>query len=275
MAIRNLPASTPWRHRLFVLIFESNTRNGKVFDIALLIAILISVLTVLLESVSYIRDTYGSVLRTIEWVMTIAFTLEYILRIISVKKPIHYVLSFMGLIDLLSILPTYMSAFAIGSQYLLSIRILRMIRVFRVLKLARFVGEQNILRTALYASRYKITVFLVAVLSLVTVMGSLLYIIEGPENGYTSIPKSMYWAIVTLTTVGYGDISPQTPFGQFLASVIMILGYGVLAVPTGIVSVELNQAIRNRDKLQVVCSECGEDEHTEGAVHCQRCGHKL
>lgn len=239
---KDLPSGLTTKERLYHIIFESDTPPGKAFDVALLIAILLSVLTVMLESVSRFSSEYGQTIRTLEWVFTVMFTIEYVLRIYCARRRMGYILSFYGIVDLISIIPTYLSLIVVGTQYVLMIRILRLLRVFRVLKLYHFLGEAEVLGKALRQSAAKITVFIGTVVTLIFIVGSLMYLIEGPENGFTSIPVSIYWAIVTLTTVGYGDIAPQTIAGQTLASVVMILGYGIIAVPTGIVSVEISKA---------------------------------
>ena len=230
-----------WRRKVYDVIFGYDSFAGKAFDVGLIIAINMSVIVVLLDSVESIRDSYGGVLMGLEWLFTILFTLEYFARIICVGKPIRYVLSFYGIVDFLSIVPTYLSLVFPPAHYLIDIRTIRLLRVFRILKLARHIRAAQVLRTALVASRAKITVFLVAVMIIVVIAGTLMYLIEGKENGFESIPESIYWAIVTLTTVGYGDISPITVGGKMLASLLMIMGYGVIAVPTGIVGVELSQ----------------------------------
>ena len=263
-----------YRARLYEIIFEADTTAGKWFDIVLLWAMLISVLVVFLESISEIRFRYGNIFYFLEWFFTILFTVEYVLRIISTKKPRKYILSFYGVIDLLAILPTYLSLVIAGSQYFLVIRILRLLRVFRILKLTHFIRQATILRRALIASRGKIAVFLFAVLTLVVVIGAVMYVIEGPENGFTSIPFSMYWAIVTMTTVGYGDVSPQTTLGQIFASVVMIIGYAIIAVPTGIVSVEIADVTRKSFTTQV-CPNCLREGHDPDAKHCKHCGSVL
>ena len=259
------------RRTIYEIIFESETPLGKIFDIILLLAILISISAVVLESVASIRHQFGRILYAIEWIITILFTIEYLLRFLSVKKPAHYVFSFFGLIDLLATIPTYLSLFIAGAQSLLVIRIFRLLRVFRVFKLTRYLGEASTLMMAMRASRPKITVFLGAILAIVVTMGSIMYLVEGPVNGFTSIPRSVYWAIVTLTTVGYGDIAPKTLIGQSLASLLMILGYAIIAVPTGIVTVELAQAA----KLPMVtkpCDFCGTQQHLSDARFCRSCG---
>jgi voltage-gated potassium channel len=256
------------------IIFEADTPAGKAFDVALLVCIIISVIAVSLESVAEIREAYGPYLRAVEWAITILFTVEYILRLLSVRRPLRYAFSFFGVVDFLAIVPTYLSLFVSGTQSLAVIRILRVLRVFRVLKLAHFVGEARMLQVAMRASARKIIVFLGVVLTIVLIVGTLMYLIEGEENGFTSIPRSVYWAIVTMTTVGYGDIAPQTVPGQVLASIVMIMGYGIIAVPTGIVTVEIASASRRSISTQA-CPDCGADGHAVDAVHCKHCGSKL
>ena len=263
-----------WRIRLHEIIFEADDPQAKSFDITLIILILVSVLTVLLESVGSVRARHGTFLRAAEWGFTIVFTIEYILRLLTVKSPMRYARSFFGVIDLLAIIPTYISWLVPGTQYLLVIRMLRVLRVFRVLKLAHFLSEAAALTEALRSSRRKITVFLFGVLTLVVILGSFMYLIEGEEHGFTSIPRSIYWAIVTLTTVGYGDISPETPFGQFIASLVMILGYAILAVPTGIVSVELAR-VENTNLSTRSCISCSQIGHAKDARFCKHCGASL
>lgn len=262
------------RARLHEIIFESNTPAGKTFDVGLLVAILVSVLTVVVESVAPIRADYGPQLRAVEWSFTLLFTVEYALRLYSVRKPLRYVTSFYGLVDLLAVLPTYLSILLPGAQSLLVVRVLRLLRIFRVLKLVNFLGEANVLLAALRASRRKVTVFLVAVLSTVVIMGSLMYLVEGEQSGFDNIPRGMYWAIVTMTTVGFGDITPKTVLGQFIASVLMVLGYGIIAVPTGIVSVELAAATRHAMNPEA-CPGCGAEGHDVDALYCKHCGTKL
>ncbi|HKO60570.1 MAG TPA: ion transporter [Pyrinomonadaceae bacterium] len=263
------------RARLHEIIFEADTRAGRLFDLVLIWLILLSVATVVLESVRQVRMQYGDLLYTLEWVFTLLFTVEYLLRLLSVRRPLRYATSFFGIVDLLAIIPTYLSIFVPGSQYLLVIRILRLLRVFRLLKLSEYVAEADTLRRALRASRRKISVFLSAVVLLVVVIGALMYVIEGERHGFTSIPVSIYWAIVTLTTVGYGDLSPRTPFGKILASIVMVIGYGIIAVPTGIVSVELAHATRQQRITRQSCPSCGGEAHDDDAVHCKYCGEKL
>jgi voltage-gated potassium channel len=262
------------RSRLHEIIFEADTPAGKLFDIAVLLCIMLSVLAVLLESVSGIRLKYGGILRAAEWTFTILFTIEYALRLSTVGKPMRYARSFFGVVDLLAILPTYLSLIIAGTQSLIVIRALRLLRVFRILKLAHFVGEARMLRLAVRSSARKIIVFLGTVLTLVLIIGALMYLIEGEDNGFSSIPQSIYWAIVTMTTVGYGDIAPQTLLGKVLASFVMIIGYGIIAVPTGIVTVELS-SIRKSVLTTQACPECSEDGHDADAKYCKYCASKL
>jgi voltage-gated potassium channel len=263
-----------WRARVFEVIFGHETKAGKTFDVLLIVAILASVGVVMLDSVASAAASHHLAYLRAEWVFTLLFTVEYVLRILSVKRPLGYALSFFGVIDLLAVLPTYLSLLMPGGQYLIVIRILRVLRVFRVLKLARYVGEARTLGLALRASRYKIIVFLFTVLTIVVVVGSLMFLIEGPESGFTSIPRGVYWAIVTLTTVGYGDIAPGTPLGQAVAALVMIMGYGIIAVPTGIVTVELaHQAQKTPSLLR--CGKCGQDDHENDASFCKSCGSTL
>jgi voltage-gated potassium channel len=262
------------RDRIHEIIFEAETPAGKAFDVALLVVILVSIAAVCLESVAAIRDRLGPLLRALEWAITILFTVEYVLRLYSVRDPWRYALSFYGIVDLLSILPTYLSVFLPGSQSLLVIRALRLLRIFRILKLVHFVGEARLLRAALRASVRKITVFLGAVLTIVVIVGALMYMIEGSENGFTSIPQSIYWAIVTMTTVGYGDIAPQTILGKVVASLVMIMGYAIIAVPTGIVTVELASSVKSSVRTDA-CPACGADGHAADANHCRYCGTRL
>lgn len=264
------PAESNWRHRLYEIVFEAETSAGRAFDITVITLILLSVIAVFFESVRSMRDAFGSELRLIEWAFTILFSIELLLRLIAVKRPVRYLLSFYGLVDLLAILPTYLSLLVPGTQYLLTIRILRLLRIFRILKLTEYVSGGRVILSALRASKQKISVFLVAVLTIVTVVGSLMYVIEGEENGFTDIPTSIYWAIVTLTTVGYGDLAPQTALGKLLASIVMILGYGIIAVPTGIVTAEL--ARQGVGSSTHVCPECHAEGHDVDAVHCKYCG---
>ncbi len=263
-----------FRFRLHTIIFEADTPAGKAFDVALLFAILLSIIAVILESVASMREQYGSLLRATEWFFTALFSVEYVLRLIAVRRPLLYARSFFGLVDLLAILPTFLSALIPGAQSLLVVRVLRLLRVFRVLKLTHLLGQAEILLTALRASRPKITVFLGTVLTIVVVMGAVMYVVEGGANGFDNIPRAMYWAIVTVTTVGFGDITPKTVLGQLIASVLMVMGYGIIAVPTGIVSVELAAATRHAVDTRA-CLGCGKQGHDMDASHCKFCGHSL
>ena len=262
------------RHRVHEIIFESDTRVGRLFDAILLWIIVLSVGAVMLEIVASIRDRYGDTLRVVEWIFTVLFTVEYALRLVSVRRPLAYATSFFGVADLLAVLPTFLGLFVPGSHYLLIIRVLRLLRIFRIFKLAEHLTEADVLYRALRASRRKISVFLLTVLTLVVIIGALLYVVEGEEHGFTSIPISIYWAVVTLTTVGYGDISPQTPLGRTLAAAVMIIGYGIIAVPTGIVTVELAQATRKGVTTQS-CPSCGAQGHDADAAFCKYCGSGL
>ena len=264
------------KHKLHTIIQEADTPMGKTFDILLLLAILLSVIIVMLDSVHSINQKFSQLFLILEWTFTIFFTIEYFLRIYITKNPFrNYIFSFYGIIDLLAILPTYLSMVLTGSHFMMVIRIFRLIRVFRILKLGRYVGASQVLRDSLYNSRHKITVFLEIIMTIVVIMGSIMYIIEGPENGFTSIPRGIYWAIVTLTTVGYGDISPTTVIGQFLASIIMIMGYAIIAVPTGIVSAEMTKVTIAEMGLTRTCPKCFREGHRLEAKHCFNCGGEL
>ncbi len=266
-----------WRAKLHEIIYGTHTPAGRWFDIILLIVIVYSIIIVMIESVPTLDAQYHDFLNLSEWVVTILFTIEYILRIICIKKPTKYIFSFFGIVDLLSTIPKYLSFFFVGSQYLAAFRALRLLRVFRILKLVRFVGESNNLVRALRASRNKIFVFVFFIIIVSVLLGTVMYLIEGPENGFNSIPHSVYWTIVTLTTVGYGDISPQTPLGQFIATVIMIIGYGVIAVPTGIVSAEYTSA-KKQPKVGLdgrACPNCSAEIYRFDAAYCRKCGQNL
>lgn len=267
------PAS--FKTRIYEIIFEADTRAGKIFDIALLSCIAASVAVVMMESVHSVHERYGHALRTVEWIFTVIFTLEYFARLWTVPHKRRYAFSFFGIIDLLSILPTYLAIFLGGAQSLMVIRSLRLLRIFRVFKLSRYIGESQYLVRALKSSQHKIIVFLLTVLTSVMIFGTLMYLVEGPAHGFTSIPKSIYWAIVTMTTVGYGDIAPQTPLGQTLASIIMIMGYGIIAVPTGIVSAEMVQMKRRESISTQVCPNCLKEGHDADARYCKYCGGKI
>lgn len=270
-----------FRHRLSLkhikliaeeVIFGVETRWGRLFDVVLLWAIVASLIAIMFESVLTFREQHGSTLYAIEWVFTIFFTIEYLMRLWVSEKPKKYALSFLGIIDLLAIIPTYLSLIVVGSQFLLVIRAIRLLRVFRILKLVRYVKGAQLIGTGLQASKEKIFVFLSAVVTLVVILGTLMYMIEGGQNGFDNIPRSIYWAVVTLTTVGYGDIAPGTFFGQFVASLIMILGYSIIAVPTGIVSAEMIRASKDDG---ISCLRCGERSHYENARFCHKCGEKM
>ena len=263
------------KHRLHEIIYEADTPAGKLFDIVLLFLILFSVVLVMLESVSWIGEDYAELLYQLEWGITALFSLEYIARILVVKKPWRYVSSFFGIIDLLSLLPMYISFFFVGTTSLVALRALRLLRVFRILKLSRYIGESNFLMASLWASRAKIGVFLFAVIILCIIFGTIMYLVEGEANGFTSIPRGIYWCVVTLTTVGYGDIAPMTPLGRFIASIIMIMGYGIIAVPTGIVTSEMTQQQQNPDTNTQACPNCITETHLDDAIYCHNCGHKL
>lgn len=265
-----------WRHKLYVIIYEADTRAGKLFDVVLLWLIVLSVVLVMLESVEDINARYHALFNVAEWIITILFSIEYIARILIVRRPLSYIFSFYGLIDFLSTIPKYLSLLLVGTQVLVVFRSLRLLRVFRILKLHQYVGESQKLMHALRASRTKILVFLFAILIICVVLGTVMYLVEDRESGFTSIPKSVYWAIVTLTTVGYGDIAPQTIAGQFIASFIMILGYAIIAIPTGIVTSEMT---RGNGAEQIFdtqsCPNCSADRHPYQARYCYRCGYKL
>lgn len=265
-----------WKDRLYEIIYEADTKAGKLFDVVLLFTIVASILLVMLESVPSIDRKYHNVFNILEWFITVLFTLEYVLRIISIKNPKHYIFSYLGIIDLLSTIPKYLSLFFGGAHALVILRSLRLLRVFRILKITRYIGESNKLITALIASRAKIIIFIFAVLILCLILGSVMYIVEtDADSGFISIPRSVYWTIVTLTTVGYGDIAPVTTLGQFIASIIMILGYGIIAVPTGIVSAEYTAQFKKTHTNTQTCTNCNKDNHTDGAIFCSNCGEKI
>ena len=269
-------ASSPWRHRLHTIIFEADTPGGRAFDIALIIAIVTSVALVMLDSLAGIGPRTRRMLFIAEWVLTILFTIEYVARLMAVRRPLRYARSFFGIVDLLAILPAYAGLIFAGGRYLLVIRVLRLLRIFRIFKLAHFLNQAHLLTSALRASRIKIAVFLFTVLTLVVIIGAVMYVIEGPEHGFTSIPMGMYWAVVTLTTVGYGDLAPATDPGRFAASLVMILGYGIIAVPTGIVTTELVNAARSPDEVSgQACPECSAEGHRAGARFCYACASEL
>ena len=269
--------STGWKRNLHIIIYGTHTPAGKLFDILLLILIVYSIIIVMLESVPGIDAEYHKFLNVSEWVVTILFSIEYILRIICIKRPKSYIFSFFGVIDFLSTVPKYLSYLFVGSQYLTAFRALRLLRVFRILKLVRFVGASNNLIKALRDSRTKILVFVFFVLVVSVLLGTLMYLIEGPEHGFNSIPHSVYWTIVTLTTVGYGDISPETPLGQLIATLIMIIGYGIIAVPTGIVSAEYASSMNKANDIDEgrSCPNCSAEIHRSDAHFCRKCGYDI
>lgn len=258
------------RKRIGIIIFGTDTRAGRLFDVLLLWIILASIITIMVESVSDYQVLYPNLLVALEWCFTILFTIEYFVRIWVSRRPLRYIFSFWGIIDLLAFIPTYVSILLVGMHYLLIIRILRLLRIFRILKLTRFMLEAGSLTQALKASTRKIIVFLFFVMTIVTIMGTLMYVVEGETNGFNSIPDSIYWAIVTVTTVGYGDITPQTFIGKLISSISMIIGYSIIAIPTGIVTVEISKANLNKDK-QLVCNSCGKPKDDEDKF-CRHCG---
>lgn len=264
----------PWQRKVQEVIYGTETPAGKAFDIILLIVILISIIVVMLESIKDLNALYSLTFYSIEWIVTALFTIEYILRIASLEKPLTYIFSFMGVVDLLSLLPTYLGLFVDGTESLMVIRSIRFLRVFRVLRLSRFMLGADILGEALKNSRHKIIVFLITILTIVIIMGGLMFVIEPNEAGFTSIPRSIYWAIITITTVGYGDIAPVTPFGQAIASMIMLFGYAIIAVPTGIVSSEMT-ALKKDEIKPFECPSCGESGHEKEAKFCKSCGEKF
>ncbi len=264
----------PRRQRLHEIIFEADTPAGRVFDVVLLVSIVASVAVVLAESVRAVHDSYFRMFYMLEWFFTVLFTIEYVLRLYAVRRPMHYARSFYGIVDLLAILPTYVSLLLPGAQALSVVRILRLLRVFRILKLAAYLNESGELWRAMLASRRKITIFLFTVSTVVVIVGALMHLVEGPANGFTDIPTSVYWAVVTLTTVGYGDLAPLTPLGRFLSVLVMLLGYGVIAVPTGIVTAELTRGLRD-EVTNTSCPDCGAEGHRPDAKFCRRCGGKL
>lgn len=270
-----IKVSDQFRNKLHETIYEADTRAGKLFDVVLLFLIILSILTVMLESVASIKLQYGYELEIIEWILTVFFTLEYIARLISVKRPMRYALSFYGIIDLLSTVPAYVDILFPGLHFLLSLRAFRLLRVFRILKLMHFVGAGNSLIDALKKSRTKIAVFLFSVVVICIILGTIMYMIEGPESGFTSIPMSIYWTIVTLTTVGFGDITPVTPFGQFVSVIIMILGYGIIAVPTGLVTAQFMSKENPFSENTQACPNCAAEHHRDDAKYCYKCAHLL
>jgi voltage-gated potassium channel len=263
------------QRKLHEIIFESNTVGGKIFDIALLFCILLSIVVVMLDSVPSYHLRFGSLFYIMEWSFTILFTTEFFLRLIAVRRPLRYVFSFLGLIDLLAIIPMYLSILFTGAQSLLVLRALRLLRIFRIFKLTHFLTEMSFLGSAIRSSAKKISIFMLVVLALVIILGSVMYLVEKKENGFESIPDSIYWAIVTITTVGYGDISPVSPGGKFIASIIMLLGYGIIAVPTGIITTEMVALARLKKHGIETCPGCGKEGHDADAKFCKNCGEKL
>lgn len=262
------------REELYEIIFKSDTPKGKIFDVALILVICASVITIMLDSVSSLKMRYGYWFTFLEWIFTILFTIEYLLRIYSSNDRKKYIFSFFGIIDLISIIPSYIGILFPEVLYLLSIRSVRIIRIFRILKLSHYVNEANHLTKALALSQRKILVFFSSVFLLITILGSIIYVVEGEKNGFTNIPISMYWAVVTLTTVGYGDIAPKTSLGQFISSIVMLTGYSIIAIPTGIVTVSISEAMK-QNLSQVVCKNCSKDSHEKEASYCCRCGNSL
>ena len=265
-------STSRWRHRLHEVVFEADTSGGKAFDLMLIVCITLSIIVVMLDSIQAFHEQYGSLLYVVEWLFTLLFTVEYALRLLCVGRPLRYVFSFYGIVDFLSIIPTYLSIFVPGTQYLLVIRSLRVLRIFRIFKLAQYVGEARQLTRALHSSRRKIMIFYFTVIHIVVIVGAMMYLIEGRENGFTSIPRSIYWAIVTITTVGYGDISPQTNVGQAVAAFLMITGYAILAVPTGIVTAEWAMQNNQRIISTQSCPQCSSEGHDVDAKFCKHCG---
>lgn len=264
-----------WQLRLHETIYESNTPAGKTFDIALLFFIVGSIMVVMLDSIDSYHRKYGDIFLALEWMFTIVFTIEYILRLVCLKQPLRYVFSFLGIIDLLAIIPSYLSIFLVGAQSLLVLRALRLLRVFRIFKLTHFLSEIDFLKSAIASSMKKISIFMLVVLSTVIILGSVMYLVERGENGFESIPDSIYWAIVTITTVGYGDISPVTALGKFIASIMMFIGYGIIAVPTGIITTDMAIAMRSRKQIHETCPGCGLEGHDGDARFCKVCGSRL
>jgi voltage-gated potassium channel len=264
-----------WRFELHEVIYESNTSAGKAFDIALLFAIFTSIIVIMLDSVQSIHSKYGGLFNTVEWVFTALFTIEYVLRLVCIRQPVKYVFSLLGIIDLIALIPSYLSIFFFGAQSLLVFRALRLLRVFRIFKLGQFLTEINFLKVAIKGSLRKISIFLLTVFMLAVILGSIMYLVEERENGFSNIPESIYWAIVTITTVGYGDISPVTPLGKVVASLVMLIGYAIIAVPTGIITHDLAIASRQKKELLESCPNCAKEGHDMDADFCKFCGSSL
>jgi voltage-gated potassium channel len=265
---------TGWRARWFHIIFGHDDKPGRLFDLILIVAILSSIIITMLDTVMDLHIRFAHLFYVLEWVFTVAFTVEYVMRLSVVAQPKRYALSFFGIVDLLAVLPTYLSLLVIGSQYLIVIRAVRILRIFRVLKMTRYVGEADLLWSTLVKARRKIFIFISTILTLVLIFGALMYLIEGPDNGFTSIPRAMYWAVVTMTTVGFGDITPHTTLGQILTSLIMLVGYSIIAVPTGIFAAELAAGIRDA-RQQAPCPACRMQGHQADAKFCRGCGEAL
>ncbi|CAJ0779636.1 hypothetical protein LMG18090_01096 [Ralstonia mannitolilytica] len=264
-----------WRARWYTIIFEAETRAGRLFDLTLLGAILASVLVVMLDSLPSVSGRAGTVFTVLEWLFTLLFTAEYVMRILVVRRPWRYVLSFYGVIDFISILPTWLAIFVPELAYLLDVRLLRLLRIFRILKITVYFEEAQILLRALLNARHKIFVFLGTVFIITIILGTVMYVVEGPQHGFTSIPVSMYWAVVTLTTTGFGDLVPRTPLGQFITSMTILLGYSIIAFPTGIIGAELVSTMRQSSSSPRTCTHCGTEGHDADAAFCKRCGTKL
>ncbi|RPE14353.1 ion transporter [Chitinophaga lutea] len=264
-----------WQMQLHELIYESEKPAGKAFDVALLACILLSIVVVMLDSVASLHDRFGGFFYALEWIFTGLFTVEYILRLICIRRPQRYVFSFLGIIDLLAIIPTYLSILFVGAQSLMVLRALRLLRIFRIFRLVHFISEMRFLTVAVMNSMRKISIFILFVLTVVVILGSVIYLVEDENSGFTSIPQSVYWAIVTITTVGYGDVAPVTTAGKMIASFIMLLGYGIIAVPTGIVTTEMAIAARNRSHSNQACPSCGKEGHDHDARFCKYCGSVL
>lgn len=267
-------AQSPLQQKINEVIFGWETPAGRMFDLVLIYSIILSVSLLMLETVEWVAIDYVSELKVLEWMFTVIFTLEYGARLYSARNPWQYMRSFYGMVDLLSILPSYLALFIPGANHLLIIRLLRVLRIFRILKLARYLSEANILGRAIMQSRRKVLIFFSTVLVLSTVFGALMYFVEGPNNGFTSIPKSVYWTIVTITTVGYGDITPQTPLGQVIAAMAMLTGYSIIAIPTGILTAELAEEMQ-KDRVGRSCKNCNKSGHDRDAVHCKFCGARM
>ena len=267
-------AQEGWRARWHDIVFHHDTPQARNFDLLLIVAILASVMVVILDSEAGLQARWSDTFYALEWAFTLLFTAEYVLRLLLVKRPMRYARSFFGIIDLVSILPTYLSLLFAGSQFLMIVRVLRVLRIFRILKLVEYSSEAGVLIGSLARSRHKILVFLYAMLTIVAIFGAIMYLVEGPDAGFTSIPIGMYWAIVTVATVGFGDIVPITPIGRFIASILVLIGYSVIAVPTGIYTAELARTVRGT-RRHVRCPECGLPDHEEDAWHCRKCGRTL